>query len=424
MRPHPIGAPVPAGHFRVSSDRKRGWRHVAAALSLGALAVTAACRGDEVVGNDEPAVPRALTSASTVRLSPGANIQTAVNNNPTGTTFSLAAGTYLYQTVTPKDGDVFVGDAGAILNGGDRAITAFTGTAKNVTIRNLIIEHYKPGAQKPAVAADATTNWLIQGNEFRYNDGMGVHTGKNTRVLNNNFHHNAQLGLGGQGDSVLVQGNEIAYNNYEKKYDYHSEAGGLKLVRTRWLTIRNNYAHDNWGRGLWCDLDCWRTTIDSNRVVHNAGTGIFYEISYYGVIRGNTAEGNGYNDSWLEGSGIELNTSTDVQIYGNTIKGNKNGIIGLEAVRGSGAYGTRLLRLMSVHDNVVDVSAGGATGIGTYSTTSTASFSTTSNRWFHNTYLLGKTNLKPFAWKAGNVSETSWRALPQDATTTGSTFTR
>lgn len=54
---------------------------------------------------------------SGIQLNPGDDIQTAVNNNPTGTTFTLAPGVYRMQIVVPKAGDVFSGQSGAVLNG-------------------------------------------------------------------------------------------------------------------------------------------------------------------------------------------------------------------------------------------------------------------------------------------------------------------
>ena len=59
-----------------------------------------------------------LASAATVTLSPGDNIQNAVNNHPGGTTFILQPGIYRGNSVTSlKDGDRFIGRAGADMNG-------------------------------------------------------------------------------------------------------------------------------------------------------------------------------------------------------------------------------------------------------------------------------------------------------------------
>jgi hypothetical protein len=61
--------------------------------------------------------PYGAQSAQTVALSPGDNIQSAVDSNPENTQFVLWPGIYRMQSVEPKNGDVFIGQAGAILNG-------------------------------------------------------------------------------------------------------------------------------------------------------------------------------------------------------------------------------------------------------------------------------------------------------------------
>src|SRR6476659_349029 len=63
--------------------------------------------------------------ATTVNVNPANNIETIVNANAAGTTFVIAAGTYRMQSVTPKSGDIFDGQPGAILNG-SRLLTSFS----------------------------------------------------------------------------------------------------------------------------------------------------------------------------------------------------------------------------------------------------------------------------------------------------------
>jgi parallel beta-helix repeat protein len=65
------------------------------------------------------AAPRISSAlASMVTLSPGNNIQSAVRNNPPGTTFVLRPGLYRETSlISLKDGDSFIGQAGADLNG-------------------------------------------------------------------------------------------------------------------------------------------------------------------------------------------------------------------------------------------------------------------------------------------------------------------
>src|ERR1039458_2334618 len=63
-----------------------------------------------------PGSASVLPSGAVV-ISPGEEIQSAVDSNPPGTTFFLQAGVYRLQTVVPSDGDTFIGDHGAIMSG-------------------------------------------------------------------------------------------------------------------------------------------------------------------------------------------------------------------------------------------------------------------------------------------------------------------
>lgn len=53
----------------------------------------------------------------TVAIAPGDDIQAIVNAHPVGTTFLIKAGIYTDQVLPQRDGDVFIGEAGSILQG-------------------------------------------------------------------------------------------------------------------------------------------------------------------------------------------------------------------------------------------------------------------------------------------------------------------
>jgi hypothetical protein len=59
-----------------------------------------------------------------ITIAAGATIDDVVKANPAGSAFLLAAGVYRMQSVTPKDGDSFVGQPGTIMNGA-RQLTSF-----------------------------------------------------------------------------------------------------------------------------------------------------------------------------------------------------------------------------------------------------------------------------------------------------------
>jgi parallel beta-helix repeat protein len=382
------------------------------------------------VSNDTaPADLSVQTDATprTVTLSPGQNIQAAVNSHPAGTTFILRPGTYRNQRVIPKSGDAFIGQRGVVLDGGNSAPFAFDmgnrPFASNVRIEGLTIQNYRPSKQHGAINAGTpgryanlqSTGWVVRNCEIRYNSGAGLTIGHRMQVLNNYIHHNLQIGVRGLGDGVLVENNEIAFNNY-RRGAWGWEAGGTKFVRTHNLVVRGNYVHDNWGPGLWTDIDNINTLIEGNRVTNNAAQGIFHEISYAAVIRNNVATGNGMaHADWLWGSGILVAASADVEVYGNTVSGNANGITGIQQKRGTGAYGAHLVKNLNVHDNVVTMTSGGQTGIVQDMRDNTV-FTSRNNRFSRNTYANVGNIATPFAWMNGNRTISQWKGYGQDVT--------
>lgn len=234
---------------------------------------------------------------------------------------------------------------------------AFDGGASGVTIEGLVIEKYASPVQYGAIGYHTPpVDWLIQGNEVRLNFGVGVLGGDNTKIIGNFVHDNGEMGLGGNGDNILVANNEISSNGYFAGIDPYWEGGGTKFAETNNLVVRNNYSHDNTGYGMWTDIDNINTLYEGNRVEFNTGGGINHEISYDAVIRNNSFVGNGADmPEWLWGAAIQIQNSQHVEIYGNKIDmtGAGNGISLIQQDRGDGAYGAYVTVGNNVHDNVL-----------------------------------------------------------------------
>ena len=85
--------------------------------------VSSECSSDRITS---PAIPGQGTgSPGAVVIHPGESIQEAVSANPPGTAFLIKAGVYRMQSVVPKPGDAFQGEAGTILSGA-RVLTQFS----------------------------------------------------------------------------------------------------------------------------------------------------------------------------------------------------------------------------------------------------------------------------------------------------------
>ncbi|MGH8948106.1 MAG: right-handed parallel beta-helix repeat-containing protein, partial [Acidimicrobiia bacterium] len=227
----------------------------------------------------------------------------------------------------------------------------------------------------------------------------------------NKIHDNGVIGLevSWVREGALVEGNEI-YGNNTTEADEFYEAGGAKFGETENLIVRGNFVHDNNGPGLWTDIDNVDTLYEDNVVVGNSGAGIFHEISYSATIRNNQVRGNGFrNRGWLWEGGIMVAGSQDVEIYGNVLVDNYNGITLIQQNRGSGALGPYLLRDVSVEDNTVVSSGrtGAAQDVGDPSI-----FTTRDITFESNTYA----DVGEFSWADGSLAWTQWRGHGMDLT--------
>jgi parallel beta-helix repeat protein len=130
------------------------------------------------------------------------------------------------------------------------------------------------------------------------------------------------------------------------------------------VTIRNAHVHDNDCKGLWGDINAHDALIEDNLVEDNRKEGILYEISQDATIRNNRIFRNGFDSSgWYWGGGITLASSSHVEVYGNVLSGNYNGITGSQQDRPDSTPPAHLLTGIHVHDNMIC-----ATGIGGHPT--------------------------------------------------------
>lgn len=445
----------------------------------------------------ETPLPQAQNVENIVRIEVGEDIQAIVDTYPSGTTFLIASGIHRMQTIIPRDGDVFVGEADAVLSGarlliefdneddywvadeqtqeGRRAhnncqstyplcyypedlfidntplrqvasldevvpntwyfdydadriymldnphgrtveisVTtgAFSGEADNVTIRNLTIEKYANPAQRGAIHGDDTTNWQIEDVIVRLNHGTGIRLGNSMTLLRSMILHNGQLGVGGLGADIYIEGNEIAYNNFAG-YESTWEAGATKFIRTTDLIVRNNYVHHNNGPGLWADADNHNVLYENNLVTYNQRIGIYHEISGSAIIRNNIVQYNGLNyDNWLWGSQILIATSNDVEVYGNHV------VVDAQIGNGIGIVNQDRQPWQSynnyVHDNIiVHLGMSGTNGVAT-DFNHEEFWAESNNRFEENTYYVISDDAVFWSWNDDRLDWDELQALEQE----------
>ncbi|MNR81947.1 hypothetical protein D3C72_126960 [compost metagenome] len=299
------------------------------------------------------------------------------------------------------------------------ATQAFNGGGSGVILRNLVVEKFGNKAQTGAISNGGQSGWTLQNCDVRLNHGVGVFVGQGAKILGNKIHQQGQLGIAGNGSDILVEGNEIAYNNVNG-YDAGWEAGGSKWVSTTNLMVRKNWAHDNYGHGLWTDIDNRNTTFENNVAENNQRIGIIHEISFEAKIRNNTVRGNGKGPiAWdVDGAGIVISNSAGVETYGNTVENNVTGIVILHSPRGNWDTANN-----NVHDNTIRMAQGWSGLIRTDNTsTDQALFNTKNNRFQNNTYIVPNTSGKYWDWMNSRRTWSEWKNYKQDTTGTVKTL--
>jgi nitrous oxidase accessory protein NosD len=360
-----------------------------------------------------------------VVIRPGDSIQDAVRANPAGTMFLITRGVHRRQAVRPKDGMVFVGEAGAVLDGENTAAgPAFDiYQTRNVVIRGLRITRYALVNTNAAIDAGGSEGSLVEGNEIDHNTNSngalrtyGVTIGNTSILRRNIIHHNGWLGINSTKTmDALIEGNDVYANPPAYFNDTVGEAANIKLFDSGRIIIRGNYVHDSIFRGIWVDTMRPDVTIEYNRIVNHGRAGIWYEVSYRGMIRHNYVENAGYHQTpisdWLRGGGIEVSNSPDVSVLNNTVVNSLNGIIGLQAKSYvDGPYGKSQLRNLLVQGNRV-VMPRGQTGV-TEDSGNAAVFTSWNNRFLGNTFEL-LDNKAPFNWMGQHLDERQWQAYGQ-----------
>jgi hypothetical protein len=258
------------------------------------------------VCDKEPAGPAAAPpGAVTVDPKVVGDLVAKTKAGPAGTTFWLAPGTHRlgsgnYDQVMPKDGDVYLGAPGAIVDGAHVNQYAFTGHAENVSIQHLTVQNFAAPHDEGVVNHDSGDGWLIEHNTVQHNSGAGLMAGARQQVRGNCLRDNGQYGMNAyKGDGTItglvVEGNEIAGNNTE---DWETRSpgcgcsGGVKFWAVNGADVRDNWVHDNRGVALWADTNDNDFLIEGNLIEDNDGEAVFYEISYNLVLRDNVIRGN------------------------------------------------------------------------------------------------------------------------------------
>jgi hypothetical protein len=196
-----------------------------------------------------------------------------------------------------------------------------TGINGGVTIKNLHLRKWANPYQNAVVAVNHGSGspsnfWTVEQNLIEYGHADSIKSFAHYTLVRRNILRLAgSVGVGGfLQTNMTVEANEIINAN-TRGFDDSWEAGGIKLVRVDDAIIRGNRIADNFGTGLWIDIDSRRVDIWDNGIFRNTHHGLHYEISYDGSILRNLIFDN-------TDGGVQWNASAGGEVRFNTVSGN------------------------------------------------------------------------------------------------------
>lgn len=318
----------------------------------------------------------------------------------------LAPGTFYFDYVADE---IYLADdpAGRTVEASTASHAFASWPARKVVLRGLVIEKFATPAKGAAVGGWAARNWLIEDNQVRLSHGIGVCVGSGTVVRRNKIHHQGQMGVCAGGGRIVIENNVVTHNNTEG-FEWGWEAGGSKFIGTKRLLVRRNRFSHNTGTGLWSDTGNSGTRYLNNRIEHNAGAGIYHESSASATIRGNIIIGNGKQAGGWDRAGILVGTSTDVEIFENSVKRNAGGIFAKQ-------HGNDpLISNLFVHDNTV-VMCMGSTGLEIGQGIEAGDvYTALGNRFERNDYRVDNNQTTWWRWRQEARTQAEWRQFGHD----------
>lgn len=251
---------------------------------------------------------------------------------------------------------------------------AVRGTWGNIsggsTVCGLGWSQFIAGYVSYAISANGGTNITFKNNAVAWMGYGGLVTQQsNAFILNNIFAFNGGQGVYSGGTSnKLIQGNYFAYNNH-KNWNKGYDASGIKFIAcVYYITVANNLfdrnnappcwfdtcgAGDNWGGGT-CANGAM-STIVSNIFTNNSPDAINIEWSDHFIIANNLIIGN--VTDYGHGS-ILIASAQSIQIWNNTFSNNS-----ISSTFAFNEGGRTNVAAITMENNIISVDAGVKTAV-------------------------------------------------------------
>ena len=228
----------------------------------------------------------------------------------------VVAGTFFYDTAA-KALVLGTNPAGKEVRASDLQKAITVGSA-GFTLKGVGVRRYAPSVPDMGAVTDYQTGGTFENVSFTDNATTGIALGGSGHALRDvTVARNGLLGVQTNNSDNLTLDGVLASGNNAEHFNTSPVSGGVKITRSRNITVENSAFLGNQSHGLWFDESVYKMTVVHNDSLRNAGNGIVIEISSNANIADNVVSKNTMD-------GLKLNDVSNVQVWNNTLTDNVN----------------------------------------------------------------------------------------------------
>lgn len=191
----------------------------------------------------------------------------------------------------------------------------------NIVLRGICFQHSNTTLDEPAVLFYDSSNILVEGCIFRWNNwgGLGFGRSHNLTLRRNEASYNGGAGIGTYKTRTAVfEDNETSYNNQrgiKGGFSGWAVAGMKHLLMHGGVFLRHKALH-NQTHGIWFDTDCEHIFIAEGVFSSNMRHGVYIEANQGPITIRNSRICRNQDD------GVFIANSAQVSLDGNILYGN------------------------------------------------------------------------------------------------------
>jgi hypothetical protein len=229
----------------------------------------------------------------------------------------VTAGTFFYDTAA-KTLVLGSNPSGKEVRASDLQKAIVVGSA-GFTLKGVGVRRYAPSVPDMGAVTDYQGTGTFENVSFTDNATTGIALGGSGHTLRNvTVARNGLLGVQTNNSDNLTLDGVLAAGNNAEHFNTSPVSGGVKITRSRNITVENSAFVDNLSHGLWFDESVYNMTVVHNDSLRNAGNGIVVEISAKASIVDTVSSNNAMD-------GLKLNDiGGGVQVWNNTFTDNTN----------------------------------------------------------------------------------------------------